>query len=85
MPPSSMLWISIVLLILSVFLSDTYSKHNCCICCIVLLSGSGSKIHKYTSFDSVSDFNTATLPSGVMVHFARMLNSFFGSFSLSVI
>ena len=68
MPTSSVLRIATVLLILSLFCPKQIQ--STAVILVVLLGGFGSMIHKYTSLDNISDFSTATLPSGVMECFA---------------
>ena len=76
-PPFDALCIAVDVFILSCFLSHTNSKHSFWTSLINLSRGLGSMIHRYTNLDRINDFSTATHPSGVIVHFAHILNRVF--------
>ena len=78
-PPFDVLWITIDLFILSRFLSHTNSKHSFWASLINLSGGLGSMTNRYTNLDRIDGLSTATLPSGVIVRFAHILNFFFSS------
>ncbi len=70
-------FIVVFLAILSCFPFQTNWKHIFWTSFTKLSGGSGSKIHKWISFDGISDFSIATLPIRLIVLSDQILNSFF--------
>ena len=69
-------FIVVFLAILPCFLFQTNWKHIFWRSFTKLSWGLDSKMHKWISFDRISDFSTAALPSGVIVLSDQILNLF---------
>ena len=76
-PPFAIVLTVTFLFILSCFLLQTNWNTVFCNASIRLSGGFGNKIHRWINLDKISDFRTATLPSGVICLFSHTLYNAF--------
>ena len=84
-PPLFTLFTAVLRLILSCLLFQINQKHIFCRLFTKSSGGSGSRIQRCTSLDSIRDFKIATLPSGIISLFDQVLNNAFTSKKLFII